>query len=261
MRGWALELGPRWHSRQCDRSRERLRGLQDLESGIYQGRRSQEGHQARRSHSLLQFVDGLEARDQAGRHRGTPPFSSARTRRAASPARRWWWTAGRCSSDERSRLAVGGTGSGRSAAARSNSACSRSAPNSARSLAKGPGAAPTPTSTPMSRSASSVRPRRRSGRRRAKARRSSGINDHYTVAGHEEFRRACAIAGIAATFSLEAVAMDRAAAAAGLLLNDPDNPGRVYLCGKGVTRIPPDSPPASRAWRGCAPPWSAATRR
>ena len=67
-----------------------------------------------------------------------------------------------------------------------------------------------------------------------------GINDHYTVAGHDEFRQACRVAGIAATFSLEAVGMDRAAEAARLLLNDPDNPGRVYLCGKGVTRIPPD---------------------
>jgi len=38
--------------------------------------------------------------------------------------------------------------------------------------------------------------------------------------------------------------MDRPAEAGGLLLNDPDNPGRVYLCGKGVTRIPPDSSPA-----------------
>ena len=51
-----------------------------------------------------------------------------------------------------------------------------------------------------------------------------GINDHYTVAGHEEFRRACAVAGIAATFSLEAVAMAREAAESGLKLNDPDNP-------------------------------------
>jgi hypothetical protein len=70
-----------------------------------------------------------------------------------------------------------------------------------------------------------------------------GINDHYTVAGHEEFRRACEIAGIAAVFSLEAVAVDRDAQAQGVRLNDPDNPGRVYLCGKGVTRIPPDSSP------------------
>jgi hypothetical protein len=68
-----------------------------------------------------------------------------------------------------------------------------------------------------------------------------GINDHYTIAGHEEFRRACEIAGVAAAFSLEAVAMDRDAATQGVLLNDPDNPGRVYLCGKGVTRTPPDS--------------------
>jgi hypothetical protein len=68
-----------------------------------------------------------------------------------------------------------------------------------------------------------------------------GINDHYTIAGHEEFRRACEIAGIAAAFSLEAVAMDRDAETDGLLLNDPDNPGRAYLCGKGVTRNPPDS--------------------
>jgi hypothetical protein len=73
-----------------------------------------------------------------------------------------------------------------------------------------------------------------------------GINDHYTVAGHDEFRQACRIAGIGATFSMEAVGMDREAEAAGLLLNDPDNPGRVYLCGKGITRIPPDSSVAAQ---------------
>ena len=70
-----------------------------------------------------------------------------------------------------------------------------------------------------------------------------GINDHYTVAGFEEFRRACEVAGIAATFSLEAVAMDRDAEHSGLRLNDPDNPGRIYLCGKGVTRIHVESLP------------------
>jgi hypothetical protein len=74
-----------------------------------------------------------------------------------------------------------------------------------------------------------------------------GINDHYTVAGYEEFRRACEIAGIAAVFSLEAVAMDRGAEASRLLLNDPDNPGRIYLCGKGVTRIPSDSSVAAQS--------------
>jgi hypothetical protein len=73
-----------------------------------------------------------------------------------------------------------------------------------------------------------------------------GINDHYTLAGHEEFRQACKIASIAAVFSMEAVAMDREAEAAHLLLNDPDNPGRVYLCGKGITRALPDSSVAAQ---------------
>lgn len=62
-----------------------------------------------------------------------------------------------------------------------------------------------------------------------------GINDHYTVDGHGEFREACAALDLPATFSIESVAMDRDAAAAGTLLNDPGNPGRTYLCGKGVT--------------------------
>ena len=70
-----------------------------------------------------------------------------------------------------------------------------------------------------------------------------GINDHYTVAGHEEFRIACKAAGISAGFSMEAVAVDREAADAGLKLNDPDNPGRIYLCGKGITRYPNQSSP------------------
>jgi hypothetical protein len=73
-----------------------------------------------------------------------------------------------------------------------------------------------------------------------------GINDHYTCAGHDEFRRACEIAHLPATFSMEAVAMDREAAAAGQLTNDPGNPGRTYLCAKGITCIPPDDSDAMR---------------
>jgi len=73
-----------------------------------------------------------------------------------------------------------------------------------------------------------------------------GINDHYTVAGHDEFRRACEIAAIPAAFSMEAVAMDREAQARGELTNDPGNPGRTYLCAKGVTRVPPDDSQAMR---------------
>ena len=63
-----------------------------------------------------------------------------------------------------------------------------------------------------------------------------GINDHYTVDGHPEFRASCNALGLPATFSIESVAMERQAEEAGLLLNDPGNPGRIYLCGKGVTK-------------------------
>ena len=67
-----------------------------------------------------------------------------------------------------------------------------------------------------------------------------GINDHYTVAGFDEFRQACRILGIKPTFSMEAIAMDSAARERGELLNDPDNPGRTYFTAKGVTRpLPP----------------------
>ena len=61
-----------------------------------------------------------------------------------------------------------------------------------------------------------------------------GINDHYTISGHKEFREACEILGLKSTFSIEAMAMSKEAKEAGERYNDPKNPGRVYLCGKGV---------------------------
>ena len=63
-----------------------------------------------------------------------------------------------------------------------------------------------------------------------------GINDHYTIAGHPEFREACRVAGIRPMFSMEAVAMWGDAERAGATVNDPNNPGRTYLTAKGVTR-------------------------
>ncbi len=63
-----------------------------------------------------------------------------------------------------------------------------------------------------------------------------GINDHYTIAGHEEFRAACAVTGIAPLFSMEAIAMWEEAEASGETVNDPANPGRTYLTAKAITR-------------------------
>lgn len=63
-----------------------------------------------------------------------------------------------------------------------------------------------------------------------------GINDHYTLDGHAEFAAAARIVGMPATFSIEAVALSAEAQAAGELYNDPKNPGRTYLSGKGIVR-------------------------
>ncbi|MEM2539221.1 MAG: PHP domain-containing protein [Candidatus Bathyarchaeia archaeon] len=73
-----------------------------------------------------------------------------------------------------------------------------------------------------------------------------GINDHYTIAGHREFGEACKILGLRAVFSIEAIAMSEEARVRGERYNDPKNPGRIYLCGKGVIR---DLEPGSPAYR------------
>jgi len=70
-----------------------------------------------------------------------------------------------------------------------------------------------------------------------------GINDHYTISGHREFGEACRILGLRATFSIEAMAMSEEARRRGERYNDPKNPGRTYLCGKGVLHdLEPGSP-------------------
>lgn len=71
-----------------------------------------------------------------------------------------------------------------------------------------------------------------------------GLNDFFTTAGAAEFHAACHAVQLPGVVSLECIAMDRATQAAGVLLNDPANPGKVYLCGKAVTQ--PDEPVANR---------------
>ena len=73
-----------------------------------------------------------------------------------------------------------------------------------------------------------------------------GINDHYTINGHEEFRCACRIASLKSTYSIEAIAMDEESLAGKRRYNDPNNPGRCYLVGKGVVR---DLKPGSSGYR------------
>lgn len=63
-----------------------------------------------------------------------------------------------------------------------------------------------------------------------------GLNDFFTTAAATAFAEACAVADLPGFLCVECIARDDEAARAGTLLNDPGNPGKVYLCAKGVTR-------------------------
>jgi hypothetical protein len=63
-----------------------------------------------------------------------------------------------------------------------------------------------------------------------------GINDHNTLAGHEEFGKATRILGIRSVLGMETLAVWGEAADAGAVVNDPSCPGRTYISAKGVTR-------------------------
>ncbi|HAT11860.1 MAG TPA: hypothetical protein DCS97_15010 [Planctomycetes bacterium] len=62
-----------------------------------------------------------------------------------------------------------------------------------------------------------------------------GVNDFYTTGAYAEFGEACRTLGIQPVFGIEAIALDADLAAAGVLVNDPANAGRIYLSGKAVT--------------------------
>ena len=61
-----------------------------------------------------------------------------------------------------------------------------------------------------------------------------GINDFYSKAGFKEFNLLCAGSGIRPMFNIEFVAMDIESQQSGTRFNDPNNPGRMYLVGKGM---------------------------
>ena len=94
------------YSRQLHRSRQCLRRLQDLESGVHQGLCEEEPHQARRGHPLLREQDracGGRSRDRMSR---TPWSFCARTGPAPSRDKPWSPTAGRSWSDKCNRRSV-----------------------------------------------------------------------------------------------------------------------------------------------------------
>ena len=64
----------------------------------------------------------------------------------------------------------------------------------------------------------------------------SNFHDQRIYARFADQARA---AGIVPLFGLEFISMDDGLQEAGVRINDPANPGRVYLCGKGVDPFAP----------------------
>lgn len=62
----------------------------------------------------------------------------------------------------------------------------------------------------------------------------AGINDFYTTDGYPEWAEACVSRKIFPLFNIEYISLNRDDQAAGIKVNDPNNPGRTYLSGKGL---------------------------
>ena len=62
----------------------------------------------------------------------------------------------------------------------------------------------------------------------------TGINDFYTTDGYEEWAEACVARNIFPLFNIEYISLNSEDQAAGIKVNDPNNPGRTYLSGKGL---------------------------
>ncbi len=63
-----------------------------------------------------------------------------------------------------------------------------------------------------------------------------GTSNYYDFTVYEAFGALARQVGILPVYGLEVVCMDSDSAAQGTKYNDPANPGKVYLCGKGLRR-------------------------
>jgi hypothetical protein len=73
-----------------------------------------------------------------------------------------------------------------------------------------------------------------------------GVSNFHDVRVYRRFADAAAAAGILPLFGLEFVSMLDGPTRSGTRINDPANPGRMYLCGKGVDPFAEPTPLASR---------------
>ena len=61
-----------------------------------------------------------------------------------------------------------------------------------------------------------------------------GINDFYVTEGHKEFIEKCRLYHIFPLLNFELIGISREDQQSGIRINDPGNPGRIYITGKGL---------------------------
>ena len=61
-----------------------------------------------------------------------------------------------------------------------------------------------------------------------------GINDFYSLDGYSEWSEGCEARKLCPMFNIEFISLNSEDQAAGLRVNDPNNPGRTYISGKGL---------------------------
>jgi uncharacterized protein YbjT (DUF2867 family) len=63
-----------------------------------------------------------------------------------------------------------------------------------------------------------------------------GVSNYYDYRVYGEFAAEARRQGVYPLFGMEVIAAVEEPARKGVRVNDPDNPGRMYLCGKGITK-------------------------
>lgn len=71
-----------------------------------------------------------------------------------------------------------------------------------------------------------------------------GVSNYYDYSIYAEFAEKAEANGIFPLFGIEVIALLNDLQKDGIKLNDPGNPGKMYLCGKGITKFNPLSPVA-----------------
>jgi len=61
-----------------------------------------------------------------------------------------------------------------------------------------------------------------------------GINDFYVTDGYDVFYSECSRNNIFPLFNIEFIGLMKNEQKSGIRINDPNNPGRIYFCGKGL---------------------------